>query len=302
MQAFPELRVGDPIRHEALVVFPLFALDGSQVEYVLADEAIASGSISVEEVSEGGSVPQLLVTNKGDQRVLFLEGEELRGAKQNRVLNTSVLIAAQSKTNIPVSCVEQGRWRYHGRQFVSGGTHSSSKLRHFLKGSVSRSLKSGIGHVSDQMAVWSEVGRQSESLGACSETSAMADTYEKYKAGLASFQERLKYVPGATGLAVAVGQQVVSIDVFDKPATCGKVWSRLLTGVVMDALETAAPAQVASAGDVETLLHKLREAPWEPAPAVGEGQELRSEADPRTHASALVFESSVLHGSVVVAS
>ena len=52
----------------------------------------------VEEVSEGGSVPNLLVTNAGDARVLFLEGEELRGTKQNRVLNTSVLVAAHSKT------------------------------------------------------------------------------------------------------------------------------------------------------------------------------------------------------------
>ena len=29
-------------------------------------------------------------------------------------------------------------------------------------------------------------------------------------------------------------------------------------------------------------------AAWEPAPAVGEGQEFRSDADPETHASALV--------------
>jgi ARG and Rhodanese-Phosphatase-superfamily-associated Protein domain len=74
---------------------------------------------TVEEVSEGGSVPDLLVTNLGGSRVLFLEGEELRGAKRNRVLNTSVLVAAHSKTRIPVRCVEQGRWRYRSRHFVS---------------------------------------------------------------------------------------------------------------------------------------------------------------------------------------
>jgi transposase len=46
--------------------------------------------VTVQEVSEGGSVPDLLVENSGDTRVLFLEGEELVGAKQNRILNTSV--------------------------------------------------------------------------------------------------------------------------------------------------------------------------------------------------------------------
>jgi hypothetical protein len=71
---------------------------GESVEYLLSDEAIAAGSLTVEEIGEGGSVPNLLVSYDGDCRVLFLEGEELKGAKQNRVLNTSVLVAAQSKT------------------------------------------------------------------------------------------------------------------------------------------------------------------------------------------------------------
>ena len=43
----------------------------------------------ITEVSEGGSVPELRVVNKGDARILVLDGEELRGAKQNRVLNTT---------------------------------------------------------------------------------------------------------------------------------------------------------------------------------------------------------------------
>jgi len=159
MPILPEIRVGEPIRHEALAVFPLFSPAGGGVEYLLSDEAITAGSVDVEEVSESGSVPNLLVTNQSDSKVLFLEGEELRGAKQNRVLNTSVLVAARSKTTIPVSCVEQGRWRYRSRQFVSGESHSSSKLRHYLKRSVSESLKAGRGHTSDQMAVWGEVSR-----------------------------------------------------------------------------------------------------------------------------------------------
>lgn len=46
------------------------------------------------EVSEAGSVPSLRVVNKGERAVFLLDSEELVGAKQNRILNTSVLIAA----------------------------------------------------------------------------------------------------------------------------------------------------------------------------------------------------------------
>src|SRR5271168_2701414 len=140
MFTFPGIRVGNPICHESLTVFPLFAEPSGQVDYLLSDEALQAGSVMVQEVSEGGSVPDLLVENSGDIRVLFLEGEELVGAKQNRILNTSILLPAHSKTKIPVSCVERGRWGYRSRQFGSSGRHSSSKLRHSLKSSVTESL------------------------------------------------------------------------------------------------------------------------------------------------------------------
>jgi hypothetical protein len=215
MPALPEVRVGDAVRHEALAVFPLFAEPRGGVDYLLSDEAIAAGAVTVAEVSEGGSVPDLLVDNQADSPVLFLEGEELRGAKQNRVLNTSVLVAARNRTTIPVSCVERGRWRYSAPHFAAGGSHSSSKLRHVLKKSVSRSAGAGRGHASDQGAVWKEVGRQMSSLGSHSPTAAMADTYAAYQGRLAEYRERLKYVEGVTGLAVAVGGRVVSLDLFD---------------------------------------------------------------------------------------
>jgi len=43
-------------------------------------------------------VPELLVINQGERAVLLVDGEELVGAKQNRVLNTSVLVRGKSET------------------------------------------------------------------------------------------------------------------------------------------------------------------------------------------------------------
>ena len=302
MAMFPEVRVGAPIRQQALSVFPLFSNPQEPITYVLSDEAIAAGAVTVEEVSEGGSVPHLKVKNAGTSRVLFLEGEQLQGAKQNRVLNTSVLVAAGSTTSIPVSCVEQGRWRYRSRQFATSDHYSSSKLRRLLKKSVTDSLKKGEGHTSDQGAVWGEVSRQMCALSASSETHAMDDTYAAHQRHLDEYRQKFGYVDGATGMTVAVGNQVVAVDLFDKPETCKKVWDRLLSGVVMDALEAKEPERPVEAADVESFLSRFRDVPWEPAPAVGEGHEQRFDSDENTHASALVCEGSMVHGSVVVAS
>jgi hypothetical protein len=297
--AFPTLRVGDPIRHNTLSVFPLFAGSHRDIDYRLSDEALADQSVVVEEVSESGSVPNLLVENKGDLRVLFLEGEELVGAKQNRILNTSVLVAAHSKLEIPVSCVEQGRWGYKSRHFGSSGSHSPSKLRRALKSSVSRSVKEKRGHASDQGEVWREVALLQASHGVASGTSAMSDTFDTYRDQLTEYRDQLKYVEGATGMAVAVGGKIVAVDLFDKPSTCRKVWDRLLSGVVFDALESTGTEEQASVSDVERTLGLTGDLQWEKADAVGEGDEYRAQSPQGDQASALVFEESVVHGSMV---
>jgi hypothetical protein len=299
MPIFPEIRIGQSVTHPVLTVFALFADAASNAEYLLADEAIAAGTTTVEEVNHRGSVPDLLVENKSGSPVLFLEGEELRGAKQNRVLNTSVFIGAASKATIPVSCVEPGRWRYTSRHFASGGSYSSSKLRHILKKSVDRASKTGHGHQSDQGEVWMEVGRQMVSLGSQSPTGAMADTYDSHRVRLAESREQLKYVDGAFGLAVAVGSNLVSVDLFDKSATCRKVWDRLLSGLVLDALESATASDRLDDRNIQEILNSLRDAPWHATAPAGVGEEFRADRGDTWHASVLSFEGTVLHGCLI---
>ena len=135
--------------------------------------------------------------------------------------------------------------------------------------------------------------------GVSSDTSAMSDAYDMHRGRIEEYQERLKYVDGATGAAVAIGNKIVAFDVFDKPATCQKVWSRMLSGVVFDVVEAGESEEVATAADVEQFLGAVPKLKWEEAEAVGEGDEFRAESDKGDHASALVFDQAVVHGSVV---
>lgn len=298
---FPSVHVGEPIRYQRVSVFPLVADAPAPVEYELASDAIADGSVIVEEVSEAGSVPTLSVTNKANLQVLFLEGEQLIGAKQNRILNTSILVAANSKTTIPVSCVEQGRWRFKSKLFGSSGTHSPSKLRYALKASVSDSVKRGQGHRSDQGRVWAEVDCLQMSHGVESESSAMEDTFASYREQLAELQKRFSYVEGACGVAVALGKQIVCVDLFDKPSTCGKVWDRLLSGALLESLSPGTDDNQASVADLQRFIAELGDAPWESAMPAGEGQEFRSASEHGSQASALCFSDQLVHGSAVAA-
>jgi hypothetical protein len=112
------LDIGAPVSHDPLHLFPLEGGPSEEEALILLDEALEEGMLCVEELGEGGSVPELRVVNAGVRPVLLLEGDELVGAKQNRVVNSSVLVAAASELMLPVSCVERGRWSRRPRAFT----------------------------------------------------------------------------------------------------------------------------------------------------------------------------------------
>src|SRR5258708_16987370 len=144
------LLTGSAISLDGLTMIPLSVSTGAGPDWLLLDEAVALGAAEVAEVSQAGAVPTLHVTNAGPKDVLLLDGEELVGAKQNRILNTTVLVRAGRTVSIPVSCVEQGRWAYRSRRFASGGRSLYASIRRKKAAQIHASLQMRQTHVSEQ--------------------------------------------------------------------------------------------------------------------------------------------------------
>ena len=111
------LTLGEPATHRGLTVIPLTSEPEGNLKYILLEDGLDRDLVTIREVSEGGSVPELTVENRSALPLLIVDGEELVGAKQNRVANLTMLIPAEKATDIPVSCVEAGRWSYNRRDF-----------------------------------------------------------------------------------------------------------------------------------------------------------------------------------------
>lgn len=137
-----------------LRVIPIVGPSHDTPEYRLLDQDTLA-FVKVTETSESGSVPQLLVQNGLEVRVLLIDGQELVGAKQNRILNTDVLVPAKATITIPVSCVEAGRWHHVSAEFVPGKS-ASHRTRSAKLARVHQALKSTGRHDADQSA---NVGR-----------------------------------------------------------------------------------------------------------------------------------------------
>jgi hypothetical protein len=171
------VQIGQTQHYRNIAVIPLLGADGA-FQYRTLGEALASSDIDVTEVSASGSVPELLVTNRGSAPVLLIDGEELAGAKQNRVLNTSILLAAGSETRIPVSCTEQGRWCYSSPAFTDSGNIMAHKVRAMKSRSVSHSLEEFANYHSDQGEVWNGIDELQAKAACHSPTSAMKDVFQ----------------------------------------------------------------------------------------------------------------------------
>lgn len=287
--------LGPEQRHEHVTVFPVIA-DATGPAYIALATALQRGEVTITEVSESGSVPTLQVTNTGSSMVLILDGEELVGARQNRVLNTSVLIAPEGKVVVPVSCVEQGRWRYEDRTFSDSDAVMARKGRAGKSRSVSENLRARQSFASDQGKVWEDVASMLHEVNAESPTGAMREAYTKIETPLTAWVSRFPVVPGQVGMVCFVGEKAIGLDIVSQPSVYGELHGKLLRSYLMEALAGGPSAGLSgptmeSAVGFLTGLTDLDESCY---PSPGIGVDLRY-AGPEVCGSALVCDDIGIH-------
>lgn len=249
--------------------------------YQTSAKALGQRLIEVREVSEQGSVNHLLVDNPSETFVFFMDGDILAGAKQNRVLNVSVLIAPRSRTVVPVSCVERGRWRSTSANFTATNHSSPTSLRAFKSSAFSRKRREAE-FMADQGGVWQQVSKLKASAGAEAPTDSLSDVFAHKQNEFNAVLENVKHMAEANGLAVFHGDRLVSLDVFNRVDALGDYLPRLLRGVLLDVSSlrrsNATPTVEQLRARLDVLMEQAAQIPSEPAPGVGVGHETRFES------------------------
>ena len=263
--------VGNVIAVENLLMFPLLRsgsdLDshgaresGSDpdrgrrraLDYTILDDALKTGSIEITEVSAQGSVPELLVVNRGPKPVLIIDGEELTGAKQNRVVNLTIMVPAVSTLTIPVSCVEAGRWRARSKSFAAAPRTQYATGRAMRMGQVTRSIVDRGERLSDQSAVWAHIAEKSARMEARSATSAMEQIFNQHAESLDAYVSGCIPADGQCGALFAIVDgagvegaerrpRIVGFDLFDSAQTFRQLLPKLVRSYAIDAIDSNAP-------------------------------------------------------------
>jgi hypothetical protein len=253
--------LGESRSFGGLTIVPLYPASPAQTDYIGLDEA-AAGGLVVTELDEGGAVETLLVTNPLGTAALLYEGEEVVGAKQNRVFERSILVAADSKLEIPAKCVEQGRWSYRSRRFAPAPRAAHPELRR---------LRHDLGAPSQQ-AVWGEAAAKSARLGVRSATGAAEQMYVDRRASLDEYAQALPRLDGQAGAIVGIGDELVCLDYVSRSDVFAGLYLKLLRGYALSAIERPLDKPLRRR-DLGRFLGELKLAKRHRRPSVGLGEE-----------------------------
>ena len=286
---------GEPATYRGITVVPLYPVSEPVAAYITLAEAIALG-LSVTEVDEDGVVGELLVANPTPHRVLMYDGEELEGAKQNRILNVSVLVEAGSTLVVPVSCVEAGRWNYnadangdHQRVFSAVRRTSSPRVRR-AKEEHLRSAPLARGAA--QSAVWGAVDETHQERGSSSPTTAYSDAVRHVQPDLDKLVGHFPLRPGQCGVVLGYAGAVVCMDAVSRAEVYEGLHQALLAGYIMDALSFVDGKGIGKR-EADDFLAAVSAAETTRRPSAGLGDDLRLSAQAAT-GSGLEFDREVI--------
>ena len=292
------LEFGELQQFGMMGVLPVFNKNSGYEEYLTLKEAMAQDLLKISELNDSGAVPELKVMNNAECPVLILDGEELMGAKQNRIVNTSILLREKFETIIPVSCVEQGRWSYTSKNFQDSDRIASSQLRNVKSTSVKHSVESSGEYLSDQGAVWNEVHKLEDKMEVNSPTSAMGDVYEAKTTDLQEFVEAFELMEGQKGLLVFIGRKIIGLDVVSNESAYKDLHKKLIKSYALDSMVDK-DKKIKSDIDIDIaheFINEILKSNESKNESVGYGFDYRFASRSYT-GSSLVYKDTVIHAS-----
>lgn len=285
------LELGAPISYRNLTVIPIHARTIKDLtDYVTLDEAVRKGYIIVTEI-EGGRVPQVKVENNSDHYIFLMAGEILTGCKQDRLVGKDLLLGPKREAVLPVYCSERGRWRSVSKDFASFEAAAIPELRNMIQSEASQS------------AIWNNINKQHSRLRVEAPTGALQEAYkdEKTRHTMEGYVTNLERIPhlaeDTVGVAVGIGDEIVSIDIFPNHQLFSELWHKLLRSFAMGAIQTKAETSDITREKAKELLNKIYRASYERKPSLDLGEEITMSSSEIT-SYALIYRGSVVHLSL----
>jgi hypothetical protein len=244
-------RISGPVVHENLAIFFIHGKSAPGKVPLTLEEAMAKGVVKVRETS---NVNQLEIENLGTDEVFVQSGDIVKGGKQDRTLMVSLLLPAKSGA-IPIAsfCVEQGRWTARGREDAKNfSTASAAVPSREMKLAMKAPMPAAPAAETSvrQQQVWDNVqktqsrltgnlgasvrsAQSTSSLQLALENEKLMDAQKGYINALKAAGEKEDDI---VGFIFAVNGTLNSADVYPSNGLFRKMWTKLITASVIEAI------------------------------------------------------------------
>jgi hypothetical protein len=225
---FKKTRIGEPVFLRNLKVYPIKTENSNGFSPATVEETITSGTGEFCEL-ETPEINEIIFVNRGDEAVLMLDGEEITGAFQNRIIGTSTIAKPHANSRIPVVCAEEGRWDEKGG--FKTGSYSYPRLRSLL-------IKKRQTRKDLQEKIWQEIQRKMTATKTRSATSSMHDIFNNLADEIDRYLEDFQSMGhGTIGLIGSAGSRILGCDILRNSNIYKKIEKKLIKSYALDALE-----------------------------------------------------------------
>jgi hypothetical protein len=116
---------------------------------------------------------------------------------------------------------------------------------------------------------------------------------------LTELKRQFPPIGAASGLAVAIEQKIVEIELFDRPSACQIKWKALISNLAKLSFKNLASSSWTRTLHVQQLLVALNKAPWRQVETIGEGDYHEAVIAHLGHASSLSLEGWLIHAKFI---
>jgi hypothetical protein len=220
--------LAEPVFLRNLLIYPLQGSMDNGTEVASLERILEKEEGEFREL-DTPDINQIIFNNQSEYPVLMLDGEEIVGSMQNRIVTDSILIPARSTSDLPVVCAEQGRWNDIGS--FQTGHYSYPGIRAIL--SLRGKKENGL-----QKKIWKEIERKLIVTRTLSTTSSMHDIYNNLDDEVTRYVEDFESLNDDTiGFIGAAGGKILGCDMFLNQATYREFEKKLIQSYALDAIE-----------------------------------------------------------------
>lgn len=224
--------------------------------------------------------------------LILIDGDEITGAIQNRIINDTLLIPAKSTVNIPVSCTEHGRWHTRGEGEASRTFEPS--LYSANHSTRSRKSRASYEERDYQGEVWDSISEFESRSNFKSMTSALNDSYENLKDKQNDYLSKFHIEDGQNGVIFIVNGEIKGLELFYNHSIYKQYHEKLCRSYIIEAIVEKKSVDNIDRLEFVKVMENISHSEFKSKKSIGLGDNVKFSNDFGS-GSSLVWEDELIH-------